>query len=58
MISLTMEERIERLTTVGTNPTHVVYPLINWYSSFYDVSKEETIQILIAMFKNCEKNDF
>jgi len=56
-IELTMEERVERLTAVGPNPTHVIVPLITWYADFYEVSREEAIDILKILLEMGEKKE-
>ena len=55
LINLTIEERVERLTTVGPNPTHVIVPLITWYAAFYEVTREEAIDTLKILLEMGEK---
>ncbi len=52
-----MEERVNRLSTVGPNPTHVIHPLIEWYAEFYSESRLGAIQTLLLLLETLEREE-
>lgn len=46
-----IEVRLERIKTVGTNPTHAILPLVKWYKECYEISTEEAIEAITCVLE-------